>query len=123
VILRHETPPGYPRPSHYDLMLERGDVLATWACEALPAIGAEVIAEQLADHRAAYLNLEGDVAGGRGSVKRVAAGDYLLLEEAGGFLRVMLSSPQLAGVLTLVRDAAEPQRWRVSLAAGDSPSA
>ena len=30
VVLRHETPPGYPRPPHYDLMLEQEGGLWTW---------------------------------------------------------------------------------------------
>ena len=31
VILQHDTPPGYPRPLHWDLMLEQGRTLRTWA--------------------------------------------------------------------------------------------
>lgn len=123
VILRHETPPGYPRPSHFDLMLEHGSALRTWACEALPTHGQSTAAEQLADHRSDYLDFEGTVAGARGSVVRIAAGEYLPLEETDSLLRVRLAGPQLSGELTLVRDAASPQRWRVSLAPADSPSA
>lgn len=123
VILRHEPPPGFPRPMHYDLMLERGAVLATWACTELPTAAADVTAEQLADHRLAYLELEGEVAGGRGAVTRVAAGEYELLSEAEGLVRVRLTSPQLAGLMVLVREPEETHRWRVSLAAADSPSA
>jgi hypothetical protein len=122
VILQHTTPPGYSRPSHYDLMLEHGPVLRTWACESLPDAGATVAAEQLADHRLAYLDYEGEVSGGRGSVVRVAAGEYELLAESDELIHVRLASPQLAGMLTLSREAADIQRWRVSLAPVDSPS-
>jgi hypothetical protein len=121
-MLRHQTPPGYPRPAHYDLMLERGIALATWACERLPTVGVVVSAEQLGDHRLAYLDYEGEVEGDRGSVTRVAAGEYELLHESDGLVRVRLTSPPIAGVLTLVKDTAEVHRWWVSLAA-DSPSA
>ncbi len=123
VILRHETPPGYSRPAHFDLMLESGGALRTWACEALPAPGQAIAAEQLADHRLDYLDFEGAVSGSRGSVLRVAAGDYEVLEESEAVLRVRLSGRQLQGVLTLVRDATSPQRFRISLAEDDSPSA
>ena len=123
VILRHETPSGYPRPSHFDLMLEHGSVLRTWACEALPTHGQSIAAEQLADHRPDYLYFEGAVSPFRGSVVRIAAGDYKLLEETDSLVRVRLSGPQLSGELALARDAALPQRWWVSLALADSPSA
>ncbi len=122
VILHHATPPGYLRPSHHDLMLEHGPALRTWACESLPVAGATVAAEQLADHRLAYLDYEGEVSGGRGRVARVAAGEYELLAESDGLIQVRLASPQLAGMLTLSREADNPQRWRVSLASDDSSS-
>ena len=123
VILRHETPPGYPRPSHFDLMLERGGMLRTWACEALPTSGETVTAEQLADHRPDFLDFEGAVAGSRGSVVRVASGEYELLEVTDALVRVRLSGQVLSGDLKLVRDDQAPQRWRVWLAPADSPSA
>src|SRR5262245_17631602 len=77
VVLRHETPPGYRRPAHFDLMLEEGGVLRTWALESLPPVGGEPIpAERLPDHRLDYLDYEGPVSGDRGSVSRVDFGTY-----------------------------------------------
>ncbi|MEX2176178.1 MAG: DNA polymerase ligase N-terminal domain-containing protein [Pirellulaceae bacterium] len=116
VILQHETPPGYPRPNHFDLMLERAGALRTWALPAFPAAGQSTIAEQLADHRPAYLAFEGAVSPGRGSVQRVAEGIYETLEERADLLRVRLSGDAIAGELTLSRQAGDAQRWCVSLA-------
>jgi hypothetical protein len=94
VLLYHDCPPGYQRPSHWDLMLEDGHALATWALFALPrrwmaahvrtmqefpscapiSESDSVAAERLAPHRASYLDFEGPVGSGRGHVVRVAEG-------------------------------------------------
>ena len=123
VILEHRTPPGHPRSAHFDLMLEQDGVLRTWACDELPAAGQTTSAEQLPDHRLDYLELEGEISGGRGSVRRVAAGEYVLMQGTGSELRCRLSSKEVSGELTLARDPQAPQRWWVSLDTGDSPSA
>src|SRR4051794_23553598 len=60
VLLRHETPAGSERPTHFDLMLEHNGVLRTWALSGLPAAGEPLLAEQLPDHRLAYLDYEGE---------------------------------------------------------------
>ena len=41
VLLRHECPPDWVKPSHWDLMLERGQVLETWQLIDLPASWAQ----------------------------------------------------------------------------------
>ncbi len=71
VILCHEN----HRGAHFDFMLESGDVLKTWALPQPPASGVEIECEALADHRLAYLDYEGPVSGGRGSVARWDRGD------------------------------------------------
>jgi hypothetical protein len=71
VILYHD----FPAP-HWDLFLERGGVLASWRLLAEPRPGASVPCEPAPDHRLHYLDYEGPVSGGRGSVRRVAAGNY-----------------------------------------------
>jgi hypothetical protein len=117
VILRHEMSGTSGRASHYDLMLEQGGVLRTWACDALPHFDSPTLADSLPDHRLAYLTYEGEVSGGRGSVSRVAAGEYVLLAESGDLVRLQLVADTLSGVLTIARDGdASVQRWRVSLA-------
>lgn len=80
VILTHDHP--FP---HWDLMLEDGGVLRTWRLLAEPAAGQVVRAEQLADHRLAYLDYEGPVSGGRGSVARWDHGTYEQLGVGGPF--------------------------------------
>jgi hypothetical protein len=49
VILRHDSPRGV----HYDLMLEDGDVLKTWALPQPPEAGVEMVCDALPDHRLA----------------------------------------------------------------------
>ena len=116
VLLLHETPEGYARGTHFDLMLEAEGVLRTWALDALPAAGATVAAERLADHRLAYLDYEGEVAGGRGHVRRVDQGDYTTVEEAPDRILMDICGRQLRGRLMLVRDMTN-QRWSVLLLA------
>jgi hypothetical protein len=98
VLLYHECPPSFGKPSHWDLMLERDGVLLTWSLPTLPAVwggevgvGFEQIgATRLADHRLAYLDYEGPIGGERGSVTRVDGGEYDVVSEADGVLRVRL---------------------------------
>ncbi len=118
VVLRHELPPGSPRTSHYDLMLEQEGVLQTWACDEQPAAGRPALAQRLADHRLAYLDYEGPVSGDRGIVHRVAAGEYQQIAETADERQVRLMGEGLSGVLTIRQLPGEPQRWRVSLAEG-----
>jgi hypothetical protein len=63
VILTHDHP-----FLHWDLMLEDGDALTTFRLLQEPATGVAIAAEALAAHRKAYLNYEGPVSGGRGTV-------------------------------------------------------
>lgn len=115
VVLLHETPAGYPRGTHFDVMLEQGEVLRTWALAELPATGRSILADQLADHRTEYLAFEGDISGGRGRVCRVASGEYEMLAETPHRIAVVLRSESLRGTLLLDRDASGDHRWRVSL--------
>lgn len=78
VVLEHD----WPSP-HFDLMLEWGGVLRSWRLTNPPSCG-EIVGEAAPDHRLAYLDYEGPVSGGRGSVKRWDAGDYALLNEIDG---------------------------------------
>lgn len=138
VILLHETPPGAPRPRHYDLMLERDaptdatgradggpPSLRTWACAECPVLVPSTMAEELADHRPAYLEYEGEISQGRGTVRRVAQGTYVQLAQSADRVHAFLrgefaSGGLLAGELTLIRDGAEPYRWCVSFVIGAS---
>jgi hypothetical protein len=56
-----------------------GGALRTWRIDQLPQPAqVEIMAFRLADHRAAYLEYEGAVSNGRGSVRRVDAGTALV---------------------------------------------
>ena len=65
-------------PPHFDLMLERdgGGLLRTFRVAAWPVSSRRELTP-LADHRRAYLDYEGAVGGGRGTVRRVEAGTHL----------------------------------------------
>lgn len=78
-ILEHDHP-----FLHWDLMLEDGDALRTWRLLARPDLQSVIEAEQLPDHRIAYLNYEGPVSGNRGCVHQWDAGtfDVLLQNES-----------------------------------------
>jgi hypothetical protein len=71
VILEHDW-----NGRHWDVMLESGDVLRTWAVAERPEPGRDLPARPLADHRLAYLEYEGPITGGRGTVRRVDRGEY-----------------------------------------------
>src|SRR5688572_27130291 len=73
VVLHHT---GVAEP-HYDLMLETapGSALATFRLPVWP-ISKPGVVHPLGDHRREYLEYEGPVNGGRGEVRRVAAGTY-----------------------------------------------
>ncbi len=109
VLLRHDCPPSFGKPSHWDLMLEREGALLTWSLAKLPAawerplnvrVGEgsaedEVTAIRLADHRLAYLDYEGALSGDRGQVTRVDRGEYTVIDESADWLRVQISGAEL----------------------------
>src|SRR5688572_14862819 len=113
VFLHHETPAGYPRETHFDVMLEKNGVLRTWALEKMPTADEVILAEQLTDHRLAYLDFEGEVSGDRGRVTRVAAGDYDLTAESETEISARLRGEKLCGQLKLTRDDKNTHLWRV----------
>ena len=96
VLLYHTCPPDFVRSSHWDVMLEAGDALETWALFELPrswkgvhaatqlrfpncpplANRDNVTAEKLAAHRLEYLEYEGPLSGMRGEVVQIASGSY-----------------------------------------------
>lgn len=114
VLLWHELPEGFGRASHFDLMLEAGGVLRTWALAEKPRAGVTVEAEALADHRLEYLEYEGPVSRGRGRVTRIDAGAFQIERESDGELIVNLQGAQLRGPVVLTRIDASAQGWRVT---------
>lgn len=119
VILRHEMPSTASRPSHWDLMLEQNGVLQTWALEVEPCAGREIRAEQLPEHRLAYLDYEGPVSGDRGEVRRWDAGTWTPLRESADLWEGVLRGERLRGNLSLSRDPAATHRWMVKISIGE----
>jgi len=78
VLLEHTGHPDDPVGRHYDLLLEDGPACRTWRLAEIPvAGGGPVAADRLPPHRLEWLDrLEGEVSGGRGFARRVAAGMY-----------------------------------------------
>lgn len=118
VVLRHECPAGYVRPSHWDFMLEAEGVLRTWALPDAPGAGEAMTAEALDDHRLEYLDYEGPLSGDRGAVTRWDQGTYefereegKIEQEAGCRLVVVLCGDRLSGRATLTRQQGDDQRW------------
>jgi len=134
VLLYHDCPPHYARPSHWDLMLEDGDVLRTWALERLPCewhaaqsrtavvhAGCppisetnEVAAQQLGDHRRDYLEYEGEMSGDRGSVSRVAAGMFTSEKDSPAGWQLSLIGDIVSGVVVLRRIPLSDVHWTLS---------
>jgi hypothetical protein len=114
VILRHDCPDGYKPGVHWDLMLEDGGRLRTWALAAEPTAEVTIAAEQLPDHRLAYLDYEGPISGNRGVVSRWDFGSYELLNVAGD-LQLSLIGRQLRGQVTLRRDPSNAVAWTFKL--------
>jgi hypothetical protein len=117
VILRHQTPPGYARPSHWDFLLESGTVLKCWALPEPPNPGPAQSAEQLPDHRLLYLDYEGPISGGRGDVRRWDAGTFQWLVDQPGNVTVLLDGKQLRGTVRLVRVDQLSERWELAYTA------
>jgi hypothetical protein len=94
--------------THFDLMLEQADGLATWQLAQDPAalaVGGRLPARRLADHRKAYLVHEGPVGGGRGSVQRIHAGSCQLLHAEDTRLQFRLEGPTCGGTFELTKEA------------------
>src|SRR5262245_41993464 len=78
---------------HWDLMLETetGGLLRTWAIDSEVVAGLDLPARELGDHRADYLDYEGEVSGNRGTVRRIDRGEYTTEIWTPGLVRVRLA--------------------------------
>ena len=125
VLLRHDCPPSFSKPSHWDLMLERDGALWTWSLAELPpswrqsedvgtgsAKAESFPALRLPDHRLAYLDYEGAVSHDRGHVRRHDRGEYCAIEIADGVLRLELLGELVRGRLHLEKTGDETWRLR-----------
>ncbi len=102
-ILHHD----WPTP-HWDLLLEDGDALLSWRLLAEPKLGTSIPAERTADHRRLYLDYEGPVSGGRGSVTRWDAGTFDWIERSADAMTMTMQGTKITGRWRLIRDG---DRW------------
>jgi len=102
VILQHKTSDG----EHWDLMLERGEMLLTWQLPRAPRDGSDfpMPARRIADHRKRYLAYQGPIGGGRGEVRRVDAGTVEFQEFTAASCRIRLRGGRLRGEFSLERE-------------------
>lgn len=128
VLLRHECPADYRDGPHWDLMLEDGDKLRTWSLLKLPPawkpppLGQQMLckmgrqavtATELPPHRLAYLDYEGEVSGNRGSVERIAEGEFEWQTDEPDRVEVEAMTGALQGEWTLVRSSEE--EWTLNV--------
>ena len=114
--LIHDTPRGL----HYDFFLEKGGVLKTWALTQLPELGLEIPCDALADHRPIYLDYEGPISGGRGTVTRWDQGTYLVEVWSDDEIIVEITGAKLVGRVELRRRADLFQHWQFIWQPGNS---
>jgi hypothetical protein len=86
---------------HWDLMFEEAEHLRTWALDAPIVSGVDLPARALGDHRLVYWEYEGEISGGRGSVRRVDRGEYQVEEWTAERVRARLAGTRLVGVVEL----------------------
>ncbi|MCG3131487.1 MAG: hypothetical protein FLDDKLPJ_02280 [Phycisphaerae bacterium] len=112
VVLHHE---GHGDP-HWDLMIEREGVLATWRLP-LPRPIADSLAgpaERIGDHRPTYLDYEGPIGGRRGRVRRLGGGEMRILSFGAARCRFRIPTGCFAGEYVLERNADGPI-WMLSV--------
>jgi hypothetical protein len=124
-------------------MLEHEGILWTWALPALPrawlhrlqegttkqsttdenteVANDPIVVERLPDHRMAYLDYEGPLSGGRGSVSRCLAGEYRSDKCTTDEIVVHLEGP-LLGTLYLEVLTDNNAKWAMSWQGLKSPS-
>ena len=102
VIQRHER---QGEPTHWDLMLESGDILETYRVNKPPEEWREgpIEAVKIFVHPLKYLTYEGPVNKGKGSVKIADSGTYEATEETKGTKRIRFEGRILKGEITLLQ--------------------
>ena len=80
VVLQHDVGSQLDRTTetHLDWMFATGETLSTWSTAVITNFETsfETPCLKLAEHRLIYLDREGELGGGRGSVRRILVGEY-----------------------------------------------
>lgn len=98
VILEHDWP-----TLHWDFLLEAGAALRSWRLRSEPASGTVMLAEAMPDHRSIYLDYEGPVSGGRGTVKRWDGGTFEWIDDRVDRVEIQLHGHIFGGRAVLLR--------------------
>lgn len=114
VLLEHTTP---DEGRHLDWLIERPGVdderrLIALRCAHDPCTRAPIDAERIADHRARYLDYEGPIGGGRGTVRRLWRRGCVLRSEQPGRFEVWFDLG-VDGPLLLIAEAVDGDLWRI----------
>ena len=88
---------------HWDFLVEDGPGLRTWAIDSPIVAGVELPARELPAHRRIYLDYEGDVSGGRGTVRRWDGGECEVVEWGEDRVRLAVRGGQVVGLVELRR--------------------
>ena len=98
---------------HWDLMLEKGEVLLTWQLADPPEQAARrvVPATRIGDHRPVYLTYEGPVSDDRGEVHIVDRGTYECVARSESTMRLMFHGQCLRGHYLLQQRGARGPNW------------
>jgi hypothetical protein len=101
VVQEHTTSDGV----HWDLMLERGEVLMTFRMPVPPAQagGGPMLLERIFDHPPRFLSYEGPVQKGTGRVRIVDHGTFQTIQEADARLVIAFHGGALAGEYALTQ--------------------
>lgn len=103
VLLWHETPKNWERPSHFDLMIECDGSLETWELVADFCEHQTSFCRELPDHRKDYLDYEGPISNDRGEVSRHDSGPARWLTRSENHRSVELQGTRLTGHFLLNR--------------------
>jgi len=104
---------------HFDLRLERGGVLLSWAVpKGLPEkVGQKRLAVRTEDHHLSYLTFEGEIEEGygKGRVRIFDKGTYQMESEGERRLVVRLEGEKIRGRFALVGAGlgGEPRNWLI----------
>ena len=112
VIQYHQREPD----PHFDIMLLRGDTLRTFSTVTFPGEGVREV-RSLPDHRREYLTYEGEISGGRGTVRIRDRGTFRAEEWSPDRISVRLDGGRLQGRMLLTR--IEGERWQMKWEASD----
>lgn len=116
-VVHHHTGQG---PDHWDLMLEDGDVLATWRLERPPSNANDepIVAVRIFDHPMRFLTYQGLLTEGRGQVARFDVGTYQSLDRTPNAWTFELAGARLQGTFILERvdvPSDQPECWELRL--------